>query len=125
MSRNSVARSTSLWMLRNRLIEVDTFTVAATAGTLVGLLVLGLFLAVPYMASFASNAFGELVTEAATPPSPAPAYVWWGALIVGAIASLRISWHVFWKVEPIAGRYFHDRFGAEPPTYPLDDTDTY
>lgn len=124
MSRNSVPRNMSRWMLRNLLIEVATFTVAATASVLAGSVAFGLPLTVPYLATTSSNLVGALV-EAPTTTSTVPAYVWWVAMGAGLIASLCISWRVFWKVEPIAGRYLHDRFSAEPPTYPLDDTDTY
>lgn len=119
MSRNRGARNRSRSMLRNLLVDVATFTVAAAAAAPAGLLALGVFLTLPYFVSSSSELMGQLVGEPAT-PNAAPAYIWWVAIIAGLIVGLQASVVVFWKVEPIASRYLHDRFGEQPPTYPLD-----
>lgn len=124
MSRNSTARSTSRWLLRNLLIDVATFAGAAAIAQVAGLLALGLFLTVPYFVSSSTEMLAALTGAPAT-TTAAPTYVWWVAIIAGLIVGLRICVLVFWKVEPTVRRCLHDRFAVQPPSYPLDNTDTY
>lgn len=124
MSRNSAARSSSRLALRTLLLAIATFTVAAVPAVLAGLLALGLCLTVPYFVAASTETVNVLLQQPAT-TSSVPAYVWWVSTIAGIIIGIRITVLVFWKVAPIADRYLDDRFGGKPPTYPLDNTDTY